>query len=184
MMVKMFSRLYLALWVPFFLAPAVASAVLRPSMPKTSASPTIQITRAEAKQLDVAFKKTLNVELKGLEHRLRGEVKELKTSQAAALKEWEKQETEARRKFFAEHSKGSEKRVYIQDFLARRKAFQAKQKEEFFTKTKVSEDLLRALRTDQAKRSSDFRNALSRGERPDSSVWKSGVLGVGALEVK
>src|SRR5262245_31754182 len=75
----------------------------------------------EGKKLLKEFQKAQKTQLKAADHRQDLELKELKNSQKARIREWETKEKELRHAFFKEHSKGPDRRTYIQDFLTRRK---------------------------------------------------------------
>jgi hypothetical protein len=117
------------------------------------------------------FQRAQGAELKALDHRNKLELKELKTSQAARQKEWEKHEQGARHRFFAEHTRGPDRRAYIKDFLERHRAFQQQIKDEMAQRLKDQEARIAALREDQSARLKEFRESLGRNERPAARLW-------------
>ncbi len=148
-------------------APTFDSA--KSAVPEPSIGPSL--TPANAKTLLKEFQRAQNSELKALEHRHKFELKELKASQSVRLKEWEKKEQEVRHKYFAEHSKGPERRAYIQDFIKRREAFRKMLAEEKIQRTKDQEARYSAIRQDQAARIKDFKKALEDGQNPGQHLW-------------
>ncbi|HCM40520.1 MAG: hypothetical protein A2070_01710 [Bdellovibrionales bacterium GWC1_52_8] len=129
------------------------------------------LTPLQSKQLSKEFVQALRTELKALEHRQRFEFKELRASQSARLKEWQKQQNVERRKYFIENPHGPDRRAYVQDLMRRRKAFIAMMKSE--EKQRVQEQLVRAqaLKNDQVSRLKEFEEALKKNEVPPNRLW-------------
>ena len=70
-----------------------------------------------------SFLKAQRSEIRAAQHRHQFELKELKVSQDIREKEWKKTEADARHRFFETHTKGPDRRIYIQDFIQRREIF-------------------------------------------------------------
>jgi len=129
------------------------------------------ISPAEASKILKEFTRALRSEAKALAHRQKFDLKELKASQAARLSEWETSERKARHRFFAENKVPAERRVYVRDFVARRKALLQMMKDERKARERERDARLNALKQDQAGRLKEFRSYLSRGERPPEQLW-------------
>ena len=142
-----------------------------PSLLPSPAAVPEKITAADSKLLLKEFQKAQSTELKALEHRHKLELKELKAASSLRQKEWEKREEEARHKFFAEHTRGPDRRGYIKDFMERRKVFQQLLKDEGVNRAHEQDVRLKAMKQDQASRLKEFQTALGRGERPSQSLW-------------
>lgn len=117
------------------------------------------------------FVRAQKVEGKVLEIQLRAELREFKALQKTKLQEWEKQEREARHKFFEDHPKGAERRVYIKDFLQRRDEFQQEQKEEYKARMRDQEQNVEKLRSGHAQSKKEFEQFISSGQNPPASLW-------------
>ncbi len=129
------------------------------------------ISPAEASKILKEFTRALRSEAKALAHRQKFDLKELKASQAARLREWESSERKARHRFFAENKVPAERRVYVRDFVARRKALLQMMKDERKARERERDSRLSALKQDQASRLKEFQSYLSRGERPPEQLW-------------
>lgn len=115
-------------------------------------------------------------EVKALDHRRRFELKELKAAQDSKLLAFEKNEKEARHAFFEKHTKGSERRTYVQDFLKRREAFKAELLEERTKKLSEFDSSLKEIKEDQAVKFKAFRDLVQKGETPPKDLWpKAGI---------
>jgi len=138
-----------------------------PSLPKVLPS----LTPLQSKQLSKEFAQALRTELRALEHRHKFELTELRASQAARLKEWQRNANEERRKFFTEHPRGPDRRAYVQDLMARRKAFKTMMKDE--EKRRLQEQTVRyqALKNDQLARQKEFDQAIKNKEVPPNRLW-------------
>lgn len=149
------------------------------ALPSPAPSPSLtapeKLSADEAKTMAREFGKAQSAELEGLKHRQALELRELKASQSAHYKEWNKREIENRHKFMAEHQ-GAEVRAYIKDFIARREALLRIQKDEKTQRVREQEVHLKALKDDQAAKLKEFRECLSRGERPPASLWPAGAF--------
>lgn len=74
----------------------------------------------ELRKMQWSFRQEQKSALKKLQSQQVAEQKSLKTQLDTELKDWEKKEKELRHLYFKEHSQGSDRRTYIQDFLKRR----------------------------------------------------------------
>ncbi len=81
--------------------------------------------------------------LKVFKHIQETELTELKSSQAAFLKEWTNTEKKLRHEFFEEHTAGTERRAYIQSFIKRREDLLLKNKLEKEAKIQEQKRLLK-----------------------------------------
>jgi hypothetical protein len=152
--------------------PPVSTAKMAPVAPATPAA-SEPLTPAQAKSLLPEFQKAQAWELKALEHRNKLELKELKASQSARQKDWNKREREARHKYFAEHTRGPERRAYIRDFMDRQRAFRQLLADELKQRTQEQDARMSALKSDQSQRLKEFKDALGRNERPAARLWPS-----------
>lgn len=143
-------------------------------MPGSSAAPTPAapaLAPAEGKKLLGAFQRAQVAELRALQHRQSFELKDLAASQKSRRKEWEQRETQARHKFFAEHTKGPERRAYIKDFIERRKGYFQQLAEEKAQRRQEQKVRLASFKDDQKARFLDFKARVERGERPPTELW-------------
>lgn len=156
---------------PVAAAVAPAAPVVAGPAPSPVPPPAEMITPAIAKRLLPEFLRAQNSELKALEHRHKLELKELKASQSARQKDWERQEKDARHKYFAEHTRGPDRRSYIKDFMDRRRAFIQLLTDERTQRTREQEVRMNSQKSDQAQRLKEFKEALARNERPAARLW-------------
>ena len=145
------------------------------SLPMVTVAPSpVPVSPAEAKSLLKEYTRTLQNQLKAMEHRQKFEVNELKASQSARQKEWELKERDARHKYFAEHPKGPDRRAYVQDFLERRKAFLQILSDERIQRVREQQVRLQSAKEDSDIRLREFQEYLKRGEQPPSRLWPVG----------
>lgn len=112
-----------------------------------------------------------NSEIKALEHRHKLELKELKTTHKIHLQEWERNEKLDRHKYFEEHSKGPDRREYIQSFIKRREELFKKQADDYGQKVQEFKRQVQDEKHDHEQKLREFQKALSVGETPSSSLW-------------
>lgn len=129
------------------------------------------ITPDVGKSLLAEFQHAQAAELKALDHRNKLELKELKASQSARQKEWEKHEREARHKYFSEHTRGPDRRAYIKDFMERRRSFLQLLTDEAKQRVQEQDVRVTALREDQSERLKEFKASLARNQRPPARLW-------------
>lgn len=115
--------------------------------------------------------KAQKAEVKNTERHHKQEMKELKATQVKQRQEWEKKEREQRHTYFAEHTKGPERRAYVQAFFLRREAFLKAQNEVTAEKIRENETRLGELHKEQSERSKKFKQALDEGKTPDQDLW-------------
>jgi hypothetical protein len=132
------------------------------------------MSKSDQRSLLNEFQKAQRSEAAALEHRQGLELKELKASQAARLKEWEAQDHEARRKYFQDHPKGEEKRAWIRDSRERHKALLSLYTEERNQRTHDFEVRRKSVKDDQAAKLKEFQEYLKKGEKPPQRLWPSG----------
>lgn len=109
--------------------------------------------------------------MKALKHRQSKELKELDRAQDARYKSWKKSETAARRTFFTENPKGTDRRRYIQGVKNRRESLLREMKEERKTKLAGHEEARLTLQDEHRERRKEFESYLAQGKRPPDSVW-------------
>ncbi len=131
----------------------------------------IKISSNESKALLSEFTKAQRTEIKALEHRYKFEMRELKASQNARRREWEKKEQEARHHFFADHSQGRDRRAYVQDFIRRRELLTQMLTDERTQRIHDQEVRSAAVSEEQASRLKSFKQALDQGVRPPLDLW-------------
>ncbi len=117
------------------------------------------------------FQKAQLGEIRAFEHRQKFELRELKASQGARQREWEKKEREDRHKFFLDHIKGPDRRTYVGDFLERRKLFMKILSDERQSRGSELDIKLRSLKEEQLDRLREFRDYLDRRVRPPMTLW-------------
>lgn len=138
---------------------------------KPNDKPAEKISPEVGKNMLTEFVRAQSSELKALDHRNKIETKELKISQAARQKEWEKHEEDARHRFFAAHTRGPERRAYIRDFLDRHRALIQSLSDDRNQRAHEQDIRYAALREDQQARLKEFKASLGRGERPQARLW-------------
>jgi hypothetical protein len=131
------------------------------------------MTQAERALLLSEFTRHQRMELQALRHQQSRNSEELRASQTARQREWEENEKVARRKFFAENPKGPDRRAYILDFNKRRKDLQTLMKQEKTARDAEHDARLGSMKADQQVKLKEFKEFLSRGERPPESLWPS-----------
>lgn len=164
------------LFLAFVAVPARASRPAASPSPSPLVSPQPSVAPEplgadEARTLSKEFIRAQRTQLKASEHRQEFELKELSLSHKARIREWDTKEKALRRAFFKEHTRGPERRTYVQDFLARRKAFRAALAEERAAKLKQQEIQRKVLKEDQSAKLKEFDETLKRGQRPPERLW-------------
>lgn len=144
----------------------VATAPLGPPSPTPTLSPAID--RASLRKEFVQAQKG---ELAALKHRNSMDLKMLDSAQSAAFKEWWAKEQQKRRKYFADHSEGKDKRAYVQDLNARRKTFLQIQKDERTRRLQEQKSGLDAAQDTQTKNLKGFDDSLKVGQVPPAKLW-------------
>ncbi len=153
-----------------------AGAMASTASPAPSASPSPAVivnpfTPKARMQIAREYLRAQKSEIKALEFRQKLELKELKASQQARFEEWKRKETEARHKYFEEHSSGPEKREYVINFVERRKAFLQILSDERNARIRDQQVRVESVKSDQAARLKEFIAYLDRGERPPQELW-------------
>jgi hypothetical protein len=141
------------------------------SAPAAQGAAPEKISPEVAKGMLAEFQRAQLSELKALDHRNKLENREFSAAQATRQKEWERHEQVARHRFFAEHTRGPDRRAYIRDFLERRSAFMQSLAEERAQRSRDQASRASSLRKEQMDRLKQFREALGRGERPSLKLW-------------
>ena len=129
------------------------------------------ITPDVGKKMLGEFLRAQSSEFKATKHRQELELKELKVSQTARQKEWEKHEQDARHKFFAENHRGQDRRAYIGDFMRRHRDFLQSLTDERNQKLRDQDARLVSQKKDQTSRLKEFEASLNRNQRPAASLW-------------
>lgn len=99
----------------------------------------------------------------------------LKKDQKQGKKDWERREKEERRKFFDSHKDGPSRRAYVQEFLARRKAFADAQDAERGKQMGEAKERLANFQEDSAEKLKEFEKTLDEAETPPDSLWPGGT---------
>jgi hypothetical protein len=136
--------------------------------PSVSAKPAL--TLAEIKQLSREFLKAQATELEALKHRQKTEMKELVAAQRAYRSEWQKKEAAGAKEYYKVH-KGAEFRTYMHDLQARRKAMVKMQDEEKHRRQQENESRFKSLKQEHEAKLKEFKETLSKGERPAAQLW-------------
>lgn len=125
-----------------------------------------KITRKSVREIRRKFLDLLDQE----REKLRGEQKRSRregvAGRRARKKEWDTQETKARRKFFAENTHGPEKRQYVRDLNERRKVFFELLKSEEKEQKAELDARWNALKESQKVRLKAVEEYLKRSEQP------------------
>jgi hypothetical protein len=106
-------------------------------------------------------------EEKNLEQDQKNKRRDLVKLQNDKRKEWRDRERKARKQYFSEHGSGPERRKYVQDFIARKKEFDAKEKQEWVDFRKTTKDARDALKASIQKRKDLIQSALDQNRRPE-----------------
>lgn len=130
-----------------------------------------QLSKSDGASLLREFLKAQKSELKALEHRQKLELQGLKAAQNARLKEWKQKEREARSKYFAEHTKGPERRAYVKDERERYSSLQALFKDERAQREREHEVRRKAVMDDQVVKLKEFQELITRSEYPPAKLW-------------
>ena len=117
------------------------------------------------------FAKAQKSQLKALDHRHQTETKELEASHKARLSEWQSKERIARREYFKSHTKGEEKRAYVEDFVARQQMFMNGMREERERRRAEQKARRTSLVDQQADSKKQFDEVLEKRERPSQVLW-------------
>lgn len=139
--------------------------------PAASPSPSSALDKSEAAQIRRVFARAASDELKALKHRQKTEFSELKASQKSRLREWDSRERETRRQFFAENRKGPERRAYVQDFIARRKALLSLFADERAARVREQAARMAAAQDEVSAKTRELEALLGRSERPPAGFW-------------
>ena len=139
--------------------------------PGIASSPIPVLTSSDKRSLQREFEKAQSAEAAALRHRQAFDLKGLDASQSAQRKDWESRERVARRKFFAEHSQGAERRTYVKDFLERRRIFIQLTLEDRKKRKTEMEVRIKSLKDDQKMRLQEFKKALEKNDRPPDWLW-------------
>lgn len=124
-----------------------------------------------ARKLQNEFTKAQWLELEAFKRKEKPDLKTLKATHSASLKEWLEKEKLARREFFTTHSAGKDRRAYIQDWVSRRKDLLKSQENERNQLIQAFEQRVQMMKTEQATRLKEFKDFLRRGEQPPSHLW-------------
>ena len=156
--------------------PKEAAKVMTPSpLPSLAPSPmpslVMPLLPDEAKSLLKQFKKAQDAEMKGLEHRQKLELQELKASHSARQKDWDQREKESRHKFFGENREGPARRVFVKDFLERRKSMHSLLSQELQDRENELKVRRESLHSEHAEKRSQFEKLIALGKRPPTELW-------------
>jgi len=149
-----------------------SSPSLLPSLAKPDASlSTNRLPLTDLKNLARDFSRAQKSEVLALEHQHSLEKLELSASHRAQMNDWEKKELEKRHRFFEEHSKGPERRVFIKDFVERRNVLLKAQADERTRRIHEQDVHRNSLRQDQIVKAKEFSDCLEKGEIPPRRLW-------------
>lgn len=122
-------------------------------------------------RLRTEFIRALQNEVQAMRQRHRGEDADLRASQKARRKDFERREREERKEFFKANPEPAKKRDFVRDFVTRRKALTKLMAEELKARRAEHRAAERALTDDQKRRLKEFDEAVSAGHRPDDGLW-------------
>ena len=126
---------------------------------------------AEGKKLLEHFRKAQTSELKAMLHQQDLDLKEFKKTQKTAKSEKKAAETEARHKFFAEHPKSAERRVYVKEYVKRMQDFDKEQDAALKAHREETRIAREALLKKQSENRKTFEDVLKKGTLPEESLW-------------
>ena len=150
---------------------ATLDVMASPSATVTPSASEAPLLPVEKKALQAQFKKTLGDEDRVEDHQEKVSLKEFSAAQSQQLKDWRNEEKRARETYFDSHLSGPDRRAYVQGYIARKKQFDQKQKDDY-AQCKISlKDKHDVYKNDQKKREGEFKAALDRNERPARSLW-------------
>jgi hypothetical protein len=168
---SLFAALILTVCSSLAEAPAQTPTPMLNASLSPAASPEQALKPEEKKPLLGQFKKTLSEEERILDRQERTSIKDFSASQAQQLKDWRNQEKRARRAYFEHHSSGPERRDYVQGYIARKKQFDQRQKDDLSRFKGSLKEKHDAAKTLQKARELQFKSALDKNVRPDRSLW-------------
>lgn len=126
---------------------------------------------AEAKKLMKEFKRAQVSQLKALSHQQELDYKELKTTLKTEKSEIKTAEQKARKTFFDEHPKGTERREYIKRYIERMKKMESDHSHALEDRKKSHRDAKEALIKEQKEKLAEFEKVLKNGTLPDETLW-------------
>jgi hypothetical protein len=127
----------------------------------------VPITREEKARIYSEFKRKLTEEERDFEKQEKSIRRELVKMQNERRKDWREKERKARRDFFESHTSGPERRHYVQDFVKRKKEFDATEKKEWVEfKQKQNEDR-KSFRISRQERTRKVNESLDRNLKPE-----------------
>ncbi|MBU6153450.1 MAG: hypothetical protein KGP28_04030 [Bdellovibrionales bacterium] len=136
--------------------------------PLLQPSPTmIPISREEKARIYSQFKKKLAEEEREFERQEKTRRRELVKSQNERRKEWREREKKARREFFESHTSGPERRHYVQDFVKRKKEFDATEKREWVEFKQRQSEERKAFRLSRQERNRRVNESLDKNIKPE-----------------
>ncbi len=127
----------------------------------------VMVGSEEKAKILANFRDKFAEEEKNLEQDQKNKRRDLVKQQNDKRKEWRDRERKARKQYFAEHGSGPERRKYVQDFIARKKDFDAKEKQEWVDFRKATKDARDALKASIQQRKDLIKSALDQNRRPE-----------------
>jgi hypothetical protein len=108
------------------------------------------------------FLKDQTAEIKAAEHAHKLELQELKSTQAAKWRAFEKDEKTARYQYFETHDRGPDRRAYVKDFIERRQNLKKQMAEQKAFQNSEYEKHLKQLKADQQQKLIQFKESLKK----------------------
>jgi hypothetical protein len=134
-------------------------------------APEPALTDKEVTTLRRNFLRAQASELRALNHRHQSELAQLKSSQAAYVREWNAKEADQRREFTSRKPTAVDRARYGTDLQLRRQAMLAIQKDEFERRQREQAARVSAVKEEQSMKRADFEAALKKRERPSHDLW-------------
>ncbi len=153
-------------------APLVGLPSVTPPSAAPAQTPEAPLSADDKKKLSRQMKKSLSDETSAFDRQERSATKELVLSQSQHAKSWKEQEKRTRHQFFNDHTKGSERRQYVQDYQIRLKEFDKSLRDEAAKSKSDWKQKREALKQSQKDREAQFKTALDQNKRPDPSVFQ------------
>lgn len=140
---------------------------------KNGASPAPEILDAKViRSLRKDFKKKLSRERTEMLSTLKSKYRSSVAERKQKFHDWNQNEKTERHRFFSRDDvKSSERKTYVEDFIARRKVLLSEQKSEDQLDKRKQDEEQQSFEKEQETRLKEFENYLSRRMRPAEQLW-------------
>lgn len=152
-------------------SPSVSLSVSQPVGSASSESTTQTITEAEKKTLIKEYAKAKKNSFSAFSHQNKSYVKQLQASQERALRAWRNEEKAKRHQYFLDHHSGPDRRVYVQEYIQKKKEYEAQQKAELAKSQAEWAEKLKTFKEQMNLKEQSFNEALQKNIRPSADLW-------------